>query len=66
MEPLDSYARDIARQIIKDDPSLCDEHDFRKSQAVERMVAEYKIPRGMAAGAIRDVCWEIKYRRRKR
>ena len=59
MEPLDKYARRVARQIIGGDPGLIDGCLAGKSKAGDRLVADYKIPRGVAEDAVLAVRAEI-------
>ena len=59
MEPLDSYARRIARQIVSNDLSQCDGCLDGKSNAGDRLVSEYKIPRLVAEDAVLVVRAEI-------
>ena len=61
MEPLDSYARRIARQIVSNDLT-CDGCLEGKSKAGDRLVSEYKIPRLVAEDAVLVVRAEIEGR----
>lgn len=63
MEPMDKYARRLARRIIGNDLSLCDGCLEYKSKAGDRLVADHKIPRRVAEDAVLFVRAEIRDRR---